>query len=68
MNTTNPNPKDVALWNILVMLDTSHSDRSLLNEAAPANIALMLVMLDTSHFERSPLKKARSREHSSNDV
>ena len=58
MSTTNPNPKDVALWNMLVMLvmlDTSHSDRSLLNEAAPANLALMLVILDTSHFERSPL-------------
>ena len=40
---------------MLVALDTSHLEISLLNDDASANMAFMLVTLDTSHFERSPL-------------
>ena len=49
---------DVAPENIssmLVTLDTSHLDMSLLNDDAEWNIPHMLVTLDTSHVERSPL-------------
>ena len=47
-----------ALKNIesmLVTLDTSHFERSLLNDDAEWNVQRMSVTLDTSHFERSPL-------------
>ena len=38
-----------------VTFDTSHFERSPLNDVAAVNIAGMLVTLDTSHFERSAL-------------
>ena len=38
-----------------VTLDTSHLDRSQLNDDAEANMKPMLVTLNTSHFERSLL-------------
>ena len=50
--------KDDAPANIffmLVTLDTSHLEISLLNDDAELNMYAMLVTLDTSHFERSPL-------------
>ena len=50
--------KDEALLNMTPMsvtLDTSHVDRSPLNDDAEWNIKLMSVTLDTSHLERSPL-------------
>ena len=40
---------------ILVTLDTSHFERSLLNDVASTKIVAMEVTLDTSHFERSQL-------------
>ena len=54
--------KDVAPWNIFLMLmasDTSHLDRSELNAAAPSNINAMSVTLDTSHVDRSALNAAK---------
>ena len=50
--------KDEAPLNISIMfvtLDTSHFERSPLNDDAKENILRMLVTLDTSHSERSPL-------------
>ena len=41
---------------ILITLDTSHSEMSLLNDDAELNMSSMLVTLDTSHLEMSPLK------------
>ena len=41
---------------MVVTLDTSHSDRSLLKDVAKENIKPMSVTLDTSHFDRSALK------------
>ena len=43
---------------MLVTLDTSHLERSLLNSDAAANMPAMLVTLDTSHLEMSPLNDA----------
>ena len=40
---------------MVVTLDTSHLDMSLLNDDAEANMDSVLVTLDTSHLERSPL-------------
>ena len=40
---------------MLVTRDTSHFERSLLNAAAPKNVAFMLVTPETAHFERSLL-------------
>ena len=51
---------DVAPRNIsaiVVTLDTSHFDMSLLNEVASRNIPDMSCTFDTSHFEMSPLNK-----------
>ena len=45
---------------ISTTLDTSHFERSPLNEVAPANIAPMVVTPDTSHFEMSPLNELAS--------
>ena len=42
---------------MLVTLDTSHFERSPLNENAELNIPYISVTLDTSHFEMSPLKE-----------
>merc|ERR1719353_1267436 len=36
-------------------LDTSHLERSLLNDNADWNVVFMIITLDTSHLERSPL-------------
>ena len=41
-----------------VTLDTSHFDRSLLNAAAPKNMAPISCMLDTSYFDMSSLNVA----------
>ena len=52
--------KNIAQKNIRFMsvtLDTSHFERSLLNEVAPLNIQDMSFTLDTSHLERSPLNE-----------
>ena len=40
---------------ILVNLETSHLERSPLNDDAEANMPSALATLDTSHFEMSPL-------------
>ena len=40
---------------MLVTLDTSHLDMSVLKHEACKNMACMLVTLDTSHLEMSPL-------------
>jgi len=40
---------------MLVTLDTSHFERSPLNDFADWNMPSMVVTLDTSHLERSPL-------------
>ena len=40
---------------MLVTLDTSHFERSPLNDVARENMLLISITLDTSHFERSPL-------------
>ena len=40
---------------ILVTLDTSHFERSLLNNGVKENMSSMFVAVDTSHLERSPL-------------
>ena len=45
---------------MLVTLDTSHFDRSALNDIAFPNMACILVTLLTSHFERSALKVVAS--------
>merc|ERR1719201_2903730 len=53
--------KDFAPWNmesILVTLDTSHLERSALNDEAPLNMESILVTLDTTHLEMSPLNDA----------
>ena len=50
--------KEDAPWNmesILLTLDTSHFDRSPLNDVALKNITPMSLTLDTSHLDRSPL-------------
>ena len=44
-----------------VTLDTSHCDRSRLNDFAERNILLMSFTLDTSHFERSPVNNVASQ-------
>ena len=41
---------------ILVTLDTSHFERSALNNVACPNMLSIAVTLDTSHFDRSPWK------------
>ena len=51
-------PKDEVLLNILIILitlDKSHLEMSVLNDGAHKNIPHMSVTLDTPHFERSPL-------------
>ena len=40
---------------MLATLDTSHFERSRVNDLAERNIELMSFTLDTSHFEISPL-------------
>ena len=40
---------------MLISLDTSHLDMSMLNDDAEANMPLMSITLDTSHFDMSPL-------------
>ena len=46
-------PKNMS--SMLVTLDTSHLEMSLLNDDAEANMSSMLITLDTSHFDRSQL-------------
>ena len=41
-----------------VTLDTSHFERSSLNDVAHINMSAMSLALDTSHFEMSPLNDA----------
>ena len=41
-------------------LDTSHFERSPLNDVARMNMPVMSLELDTSHFEMSPLKEFAS--------
>ena len=54
---------------ISVTLDTSHLERSPLNDDAPVNMPFMLVTLDTSHLEMSPLKDdAAETSHVSNKL
>ena len=43
------------MYSMSVALDTSHLERSALNDDAYWNILSMLVTLDTSHSEMSPL-------------
>ena len=46
---------------MLVTLDTSQFEMSLLNAVAQLNISVMSLTLDTSHFERSPLNDVARR-------
>ena len=53
---------------IHVTLDTSHEDRSQLNDEAPPNIPYIFVTLDTSHGDRSPLNAKASQNIDFMDV